>query len=168
MAGMPVIIRGELYRTDVEVGGGPMPPGEGGSPGEPPGIWGGGSEGFPSFPIVIPPDFISPGVPAHPIVLPPTIWPSPGRPVHPIVIPPDLGIWPGGTPEHPIVIPPPTSIWPPRPVHPIVLPDDPEKPPEEMKNWDVVTYWTPKGGWAVAIVPAGEATVPAPSAAPAE
>lgn len=181
MAGMPVIIRGEMYRTDVEVGGGPMPPGDGGgtppdvgiwpspghpahpiAPGGPPGsVW----PGLPAHPIVIPPDFISPGVPAHPIVIPPPVGVWPGRPAHPIVIPPDLpGIWPGDEhPEHPIVIPPPTSIWPPRPAHPIELPPDGE--PEPMPKWDVVAYWTPTGGWAMAIVPTDEATTPAPSSA---
>lgn len=167
--------------TLPEVSTGPLPPGPGGPPegpggGNPPGIWGGGNEPFPTPPIVIPPDFIAPGYPAHPIVIPPLNPPSiwPGRPTHPIVIPPDLGIWPNppeGTaphPEHPIVIPPPTSIWPPVPTHPIVLPDppvdgEPPKPPEALKNWDVVAYWTPEGGWAVAIVPNEGATVPTPS-----
>lgn len=118
----------------------------------------------PAHPIIIPPDFISPGVPAHPIVIPPVIWPRPGHPAHPIVIPPDLGIWPGGHPEHPIVIPPPTSIWPGgTPTHPIVIPPDGEPQPDP--KWDVKAYWTPEGGWAVAIVPSEDnpPTVPVPS-----
>lgn len=164
-----VVFKGELYRTDVSVGGGPMPPGEGTPPDV--GIW--PSPGHPAHPIVLPPyvpahpiilppGFIDGVHPEHPIVIPPAIWPSPGRPVHPIVIPPDLGIWPGDErPEHPIVIPPPTSIWPPRPVHPIVIP--PDGPPEELPKWEVKTYWTEQGGWAVAIVPTDEATVPTPA-----
>ena len=79
------------------------------SPGEPPGIWGGGNVPMPSPPIVIPPDAIEPGVPTHPIFIP--VYPS-----HPIVIPPEA-IGPG-VPEHPIVLPPPC------PSHPIVIPPD--------------------------------------------
>jgi hypothetical protein len=156
----------------------PGGPGEG--PGEPPlGFWGGrppeyvdiggpADQPYPSHPIVLPPGF-APGLhPEHPIVIPPPpsppgIWPSPGHPAHPIapgggpehpiVIPPDLpGIWPpDAKPEHPIVIPPPTSVWPPLPTHPIVVP--PDAPPETLDKWDVVAYWTPEGGWGVAIVP---------------
>jgi hypothetical protein len=118
---------------------------------------------------VIPPEFIADVHPEHPIVIPPPVPPGfwggrppeyvdiggPGAqpgPSHPIVIPPDVGIWPpDAKPEHPIVIPPPTTIWPPRPTHPIVLP--PEGPPEVLEKWDVVCYWTPAGGWAMAIVP---------------
>jgi hypothetical protein len=173
MAGVPVTIVGEAYVTGLGVGGGPMPPG--GGPvdpgfGAPPG-WG----LRPSHPIVIPPGFIDGVHPEHPIVIVPSpIDPGfgapPGwglRPTHPIVIPPDLGIW-GPTdprPTNPIVIPPPTVTDPPRPTHPIVIP--PEGPPQVMANWDVVSYWTEEGGWAVAIVPsATNPGVPTPSAAP--
>lgn len=90
----PVKILGELVRSDVGIGGGPMPPGEGG--GDPPGIW---------------PD---PGPlphPEHPIApggRPPSIWPSPGRPAHPIVIPP-----PQVPPEYqPPSPPPPGTVTP--------------------------------------------------------
>jgi hypothetical protein len=103
---------------------------------------------------VIPPGFIDGVHPEHPIVIPPSIWPSPGHPAHPIVIPPDIGIWPpDARPEHPIVIPPPVTVWPPdgKPEHPIVIP--PDGPPQVMENWEVKSYWTPQGGWAVAIVP---------------
>jgi hypothetical protein len=174
MAGVPVTIRGRMYRSGLHVGGGPMPPGEGGEGGggeEPPlGIWGGANEGYPTHPIVLPPGF-APGLsPEHPIVIPPPpplgIWggapppyvdiglpgPQP-HPEHPIVIPPDLDIW-GPTdprPTHPIVIPPPTVTNPPTPTHPIVIP--PDAPPEVLDKWDVVAYWTPAGGWGVAIVP---------------
>jgi hypothetical protein len=195
MAGVRVVIRGVMTRAGLHVGGGPMPPGEGGgAPGEPPGIWGGvppeyvdiglpgpqptppgiwggGNEGFPTHPIVIPPEFIADVHPEHPIVIPPPpgIWGggNAGFPEHPIVIPPDLDIW-GPTdprPTHPIVVPPPTPTVPPQPTHPIVMP--PEGPPEVLDKWDVVAYWTPAGGWAMAIVPGEghDAPIVTPSAA---
>lgn len=175
MAGMPVIIRGELYRTDVEVGGGPMPPGEGAPPDV--GIW--PSPGhpahpivlppyLPAHPIVIPPGFIDGAHPEHPIVIPmpPSIWP--GRPAHPIVIPPDVGIWPDdGKPTHPIVIPPPPTVWPPVPTHPIVLPPDGDGgvTPTPDPKWEVKCYWTEEGGWGVALVPTeAHPGVPVPAA----
>lgn len=85
MAGVPITIVGTITDnegahnatvagiatiTGLEIGGGPIEPGEG-----PPSIW------------------PSPGHPAHPIVIPPTIWPQPPNPdrphpEHPIVIPP--------------------------------------------------------------------------------
>lgn len=163
MAGIPVVIQGELWRTDLSVGGGPvLPEGPGETPpGSPPSIW----PGVPTHPIVIPPDFIAPGYPAHPIVIPPVIWPSPGHPAHPIVIPPDLPVFGDAHPEHPIVIPPPTSIWPGgTPTHPIVLP--PDSPPEPMPNWQVKAYWTEENGWGVALIPTeSHPGVPTPSAA---
>jgi hypothetical protein len=168
------------------------PPGIWPSPGHPahPISPGGGPSqgpGFPTFPIVIPPGF--PVSPSHPIVIPSPpmppvgIWPSPGRPEHPIspgggpshpiVVPPDVDVWPpNAKPEHPIIVPPPTTIWPPLPVHPIILPDpptdgSPPKPPEIMERWDVIAYWTPTGGWAMAIVPSkSHPGTPTPSAAP--
>lgn len=122
-------------------------PGQPPSPGEPPGIWGGAGEGFPTPPIVIippekpgqPPVVIwpSPGHPEHPIFMPPGIWPSPGHPAHPIVRPPAIiwpqppgggppvAIWPG-RPEHPIVLPKPPGLDNPHPEHPIVIPLPPE------------------------------------------
>lgn len=81
--------------------------------------------GFPTHPIVIPPDAIGPGLPTHPIYLP--VYPS-----HPIVIPPD-SIGPG-VPTHPIYLPvypahpiviPPNAVGPGLPTHPIVLPPEP-------------------------------------------
>jgi hypothetical protein len=134
---------------------------------------------------VLPPGFIDGVHPEHPIVIPPPpvppvgIWPSPGYPAHPIapgggpthpiVVPPDIGIWPdAGKPAHPIVIPPDTVVWPPnvKPVHPIEIP--PEGPPKVLENWDVIAYWTPEGGWGVAVVPTeSHPGVPTPSAAAA-
>jgi hypothetical protein len=142
MAGVPVTIRGRMYRTGLHVGGGPMPggprpehpiapggPGESppgiwggvppeyvdiGGPADQPGIWGGANEGFPTHPIVIPPGFLDDVKPEHPIVIPPPTQPP--------------GIWGGGNepfPTPPIFIPPDLGIWgpnDPRPTHPIVLP----------------------------------------------
>ena len=170
---MPVldaVIIGKIHLP--EVGGGPIYPPEGGAlPTPPPGLWPPGSgidlpahpiapggpppgiwpsPGYPAHPIVLPPGFIDGVHPEHPIVIPPP--PAPGHPAHPIVIPPE--IWPpDARPEHPIVIPPPPVVYPPRPTHPIVLPDPPTGQPEILSNWDVVAYWTPEGGWAMAIVP---------------
>jgi len=98
--------------------------------------------GFPTNPIVIPPDSIADGVPTHPIIIPPEIWPQPGVPTHPIVIPPNA-IGPG-KPSQPIYIPP--EIWPgpgrpdqglpgsqPQPEHPIYLPEVPDElPPDTL------------------------------------
>jgi hypothetical protein len=169
MAGVPVTIRGRMYRTGLGVGGGPAP----GGPrpehpiapgGEPPGIWGGvppeyvdiggpgdqpypdqGLPPFPSHPIVIPPEFIADVHPEHPIVIPPPPKPP-------------LGFW-GGTPpnyvdiggpgpqpgpSHPIVIPPDIGIWPPdaKPEHPIVIP-----PP--------TTIWPPRPTHPIVLPPDG-------------
>lgn len=95
-AGRPVTLIGEAIITGLGVGGGPMPPGEGG---QPPSIW------------------PSPGHPAHPIAPggpPPTIWPDPRPPA---------GVWPDPNPPHPahpIVTPPPGSPDqpPPDPIEP--------------------------------------------------
>ena len=60
------------------------PPTGGQPPSNPPGIWGGGNEPFPTPPIVIPP------IPKPPVD-PPVIWPGPGplpNPDHPINKPP--------------------------------------------------------------------------------
>jgi hypothetical protein len=114
--------------------------------------------GVPSHPIVIPPGSIDGEHPAHPIVIPPPTLPDDPRPSHPIYIPP--GIW-GPTdprPSHPIFIPP----GPPgEPAHPIVLPPEPPDggtpaPPEILKNWDVLAYWTPVTGWGMGVFPSGE------------
>lgn len=57
-----VVLIGEATLTGLGVGGGPilppLPPGWGG--GKPPGIWGGGNEGFPTPPIVTPKPPIEP------------------------------------------------------------------------------------------------------------
>lgn len=88
----PVKIVGELVRSDVGIGGGPIIPPEGvppGGDGKPPGIWGGPIDPYPGHPlppiIPVPPD--SPNVP------------PPGSP--PVIIS-------GTTPTHPIT--PPSAI----------------------------------------------------------
>lgn len=119
--------------------------------------------GFPTHPIVLPPGFIDGVHPEHPIVIPPPA--VPGYPSHPIVLPPE--IWPpDARPEHPIVIPLPPVVYPPRPTHPIALPPgEGGKPdPKPLENWDVIAYWTPEAGWAMAIVPSeSHPGVPTPS-----
>lgn len=94
---------------------------------QPPGIWGGANEPFPTPPIAN-----VPGVPGYqPPGKPPGTWGGSGEPfpTPPIVIPPDA-IEPG-VPTHPIYIPvfpahpiviPPEAIAPGVPTHPIVLP----------------------------------------------
>lgn len=72
-----VVLIGEAFLTNVGIGGGPMPPG----PGNPPGIWGGSNEPFPTPPIA--------NVPGAPGYRPPGIWggpidPYPGHPLPPI------------------------------------------------------------------------------------
>ena len=78
--GVDVVIKGKLYTPSIWSG--PIIPPE--SPTEPP--TGGGEHPahpihlpvFPAHPIVIPPDFVGPGVPSHPIVLPPPPDPPEG------------------------------------------------------------------------------------------
>jgi hypothetical protein len=185
MPTLDVVIKGQMVLPEVSTG--PLPPGAGG--GSPPGI-SGGPGSLPPWvmpPIVIPPEFIADVHPEHPIVIPPPLgfWggqppayvdiggpgaqPGPSHPIaptpgHPIVIPPDVDVWPpNAKPEHPIVLPPPTTIWPPLPTHPIVVP--PDGPPTVLDKWDVIAYWTPSGGWAMAIVPSeSHPGTPTPSA----
>lgn len=121
-------------------GGPPLYPDQG-LPGQPPRPSQG--PGFPTNPIVIPPDAAAPGVPTHPIYLPPYPSQGPGFPTHPIAPggpppKPDQGL-PGqpprpdqglpvspGVPTHPIVYPP---GLPATPEHPIALPPTPGLPP---------------------------------------
>lgn len=49
-----VYLVGDLVRSDVGVGGGPILPPSGGGNGKPPGIWGGSNEPFPTPPIYLP------------------------------------------------------------------------------------------------------------------
>jgi hypothetical protein len=125
MAGIPVTFVGEMYYSNLGVGGGPMPGGP------PLGIWGGAPLPVPTPPIYYPPVF-----PAHPIAGPPE-WGH--QPAHPIVLPPLPPSVPG-VPTHPIVIPPPGY-----PAHPIALPPPPEgtKPPPPDGGWG----YHPDFGW---------------------
>lgn len=85
-----VVLIGEASLTGVGVGGGPIIP-----PAQPPGIWGGGNEPFPTPPIHLPP------------TNPPIIWGGGNEPfpTPPIVIPPTppVNLPPGGTPLPPAV-----------------------------------------------------------------
>lgn len=131
----PVKIVGEAMYTGLGVGGGPIDPGGGGEGGEPPGIWGGGNEGFPTHPI-------APGG------RPPGIWGGGNEPfpTPPIVIPPEK---PGD---------PPLVIWgpnDPRPTPPIELPGGGNPPPggDRVKLIEWKTAWTPSTGWIVVGIP---------------
>lgn len=91
-----VVLIGEATLTGLGVGGGPIipPGGGGGEGGNPPGIWGGANEPFPTPPIYLPPQ-LPPGV------QPPTP-PKPGDPTTPV--PPPAGA--AGWPVQPVVPPP--------------------------------------------------------------
>jgi hypothetical protein len=117
-ASYEVMLVGDAFVTGLGVGGGPMPPGQGGG-GQPP--W-------------------YPGHPEHPI--PPTVWPQPpgggggqpnppwwpGHPEHPI--PPVVG----GGPIYPPNVPP--DIQPPTPPNP-GDPTTPVPPPQGQGGWPV-------------------------------
>lgn len=95
--GRPVVIIGEASLTGLSIGGGPMPPGEGG--GQPPG--GGVGDAHPEHPIYWPP------TPSHPIY-------NPGGP--PGSSPPGFwggGMGPGVKPQPPLPEKPPEPIQPP-------------------------------------------------------
>lgn len=118
----PVVLIGEATLTGLGVGGGPMPPGEGG--GQPPGIWG------PGDPFPTPPIANVPGVPGYrPPGSPPGIWPGPGplpHPEHPIVLPPEQ-VPPD---QQPPETPPPGSVTPvPPPAGSAGWPVNPMTPP---------------------------------------
>lgn len=120
---------------------------------QPPGIWGGGNEPFPTPPIVIP----QPPGGGPPI----GIWPNPGHPAHPIVIPlPPID----AKPEHPIVLPPPDTGLPVFPSHPIVIP--PETPPDRTPLIEWHAVWAGEdNGWVVVGVPTPPHAVPSGTAA---
>lgn len=133
-----VTLFGEMVRSDVGVGGGPIVPPPNGGNGKPPQIWG-PTDPRPSNPISG-----IPGLPGYEPGKPPGgdhIWgPTDPRPTPPIYLPP---IVPGGPPidigahpEHPIVLPPPPDITPPPP-------DVAVKAPPETGGWGYVSAW----GW---------------------
>lgn len=165
MAGIPVIITGELVYSGLSVGGGPIEP----SP--PVGIW--PSPGHPAHPIAPggPPPQVMP-----PIYYPPSIWPPGGgvHPMPPIYYPPSppVGIWPSpGHPAHPIApggpppqaMPPiyyPPEIWPTPPSKPPGGGEPPSGPPGGEGNW----AWSPIYGWVW--VPSGGGGKPHPPEPP--
>ena len=137
-----VVIMGELSLYGLEVGGGPIiPPGT--TP-QPPGIWGGGNEPFPTPPIHIPP--------------------QPGQPP---------GIWGGGNqpfPTPPIYIPPniPPVVTPPSPPNP-GDPTTPVPPPAGSAGWPVQPVTPPPyivvmypGIGPVVVAPPAQPPAPAP------
>lgn len=107
----PCVLIGEASLTGLGVGGGPMPPGEG----QPPGIWGGGNEPFPTPPIHLPgggggrPPGIWGGgnepFPTPPIYIPPNVPPDMKPPEAPAPGSPTT-IVPGEHPVAPITPPP--------------------------------------------------------------
>jgi hypothetical protein len=127
--------------------------------GSPPGIWGGGSEGFPTHPIAPggPPPGIwggTPAWPSHPIApggAPPGIWggaplPHPSHPIAPGGQPP--GIW-GGTPPVYIDIGPPGQQ---------------PQPPEDPSRIEWHTGWTADKGWVTVGIVTPDQPIPTPSA----
>jgi hypothetical protein len=163
-----VCIVGDMYYTDLSIGGGPIYPPSGG--GQPPGIWGGppsyvdiggpGAQPGPSHPWVPPrpgqppgiwggrppnyPDIGGPGPQPHPDQGLPGPQPHPdhGLPGQP------PGFW-GGTPPVYIDIGPPGQ-QPPQP------PDDPSK-----IEWH--TGWTQTEGWVTVGIVKPERPIPTPS-----
>jgi hypothetical protein len=170
-----VVLVGDLYYSDLSIGGGPIVP---------PGGGGGGQPGYPSHPIY------NPGAhPEHPI--PPTVWPNPpgqgggGQPpgywggTPPTWIDNTLpgqppGIWggappwldntlpgggkppghvsggPGSLPEH--IMPP---IW----IEPGAPPVDP--PADPVIEWH--SGWSAEKGWVTVGIITPEAPIPTPS-----
>lgn len=130
-----IVIVGEMFYSDLSVGGGPMP-------GRPPGIWG----GPPLYPDQgLPPG--SPGSPAHPWVPPG----SAGSPSHPIYNPayPDQGLpgvppgfWGGVAPPYPDQGLPGAQPQGGTPVPPDVYPPPPV--PEEIASQYIVSVYDPK------------------------
>jgi len=101
---------------------------------QPPGIWGGAGEPFPTPPIAIPQPPLG-------------IWGPPDpRPNPPIFLPPPLGIWGPGDPR-----PTPPIAWPPPPAEP-----QPE-PPEDKWSW----HYDEELGWV--LVPPGGGGKPQPA-----
>lgn len=134
----PVVIFGELSLYGLGVGGGPIIPPPNG---QPPGIWGGGNEPFPTPPIHIPP--------------------QPGQPP---------GIWGGGNqpfPTPPIFVPPniPPSVTPPVPPSP-GDPTTPLPPPAGAAGWPVQPVTPPP--YIVVMYPGIGPVVVAPPVAPTQ
>lgn len=103
-----VTLMGEASYTGLGVGGGPMPPES-----QPPGIWGGSNEGFPTQPGPLPPTGIwpgpggpsqGPGFPTPPIYFPPFVPPGMKPPEAPEPGDPTMAV-PGNWPTQPIAPP---------------------------------------------------------------
>lgn len=147
----PVVLIGEATLTGLGVGGGPMPPGQGG---QPPGIWG-PTDPRPGWGLPQPPG------------RPPGIWGGPIDPYpgHPLPGQPP-GIW-GPTDPRPGVGPiippgPPDGGQPPVDT----VPGGDKPPPAGQAGWGYVAEWsdgTP-GGWG--FFPA-ESDKPQPPSQPA-
>ena len=145
-----VVLVGDASLTGLGIGGGPMPPGQGG--GSPPGIWG-PTDPRPTPPIALPPGYPgqppggggAPPYPAHPIYDPPHIWgPTDPRPQPPIYYPPNV----------------PPSLTPPQQPNP-GDPVTPVPPPEGSQGWPVQPIVPPP--YIVVNYPGvGPVTVPAP------
>jgi hypothetical protein len=143
-----IVIVGEMFYSDLQVGGGPVYPGAPGAPSHPwvpPG-------GAPSHPIYNPPypdqglPPGSPGSPSHPWVPP-----QPGYPSHPIQgVPP--GYWGGVAPPYPDQGLP--GVQPGTPSHPWVPPSGETlpPPPEDIADSTVVAVWKPaEQTWTVTV-----------------
>ena len=135
-----VVIVGDIFYSELGVGGGPIIP-----PGPPPGVWPGPAPGHPWVPPQGgPPPGVWPGPgPSHPIVIPGVPPGQPGSPQHPIYVPiyPDQGLPPGspGYPSHPI-----QGVGP-GPGHPWVPPEGETlpPPPADIADNTVVAVWQP-------------------------
>ena len=151
-----VVIVGEIYNADLQIGGGPMP-------GTPPGIWGGPplypDQGLPG----------QPPRPSHPIApgggQPPGYWG--GSNPHP-----DQGLpgGQGGVPTHPIHIPgvPDQGLPEPTPVPPDQV-TDPEIPAEYNDDLVIAVKQPGSEEWtysAYSVQPDQGQPAPTPQAAP--
>jgi hypothetical protein len=149
-----VVFIGEMFYSDLSVGGGPIMPG----PGQPSHPWvpPGQAPGYPSHPIYNPPypdqglPPGSPGAPTHPWVPPGGAPSQPGYPSHPIQpVPP--GYWGGSSPHPDQGLP---GAQPGVPAHPWVPPAGEElpPPPEEIADSTVVAVWKPaEQTWTVTV-----------------
>jgi hypothetical protein len=168
-----IVIVGEMFYSDLSIGGGPIIPG----PGQPSHPWvpPGQAPGYPSHPIYNPPypdqglPPGSPGSPTHPWVPPQAGVPShpiynPAYPAHPIYNPPP-GYWGGVAPPHPDQGLPP--IPPGTPSHPWVPPEGEQlpPPPEDIADSTVVAVWKPETQtWTVTVYEPSHQPEPTPQA----
>jgi hypothetical protein len=141
-----VTIVGEMYYSELGVGGGPIIP-----PGSPPGIWG-PTDPRPTNPIAPggpPLGFWGGAPPPYVDIGGPGAQPHPSHPIAPGGRPP--GTWGGANepfPTPPIFIPP-------------GLP--PVEPPTDDKVVEWHTAWTPDKGWMTVGIVTPEQPIPTPS-----